>query len=182
MSDSDPTLVAPGLAGRSPGTPAPTWIEPSTAGRSAASGRSPTTREPACRKSAPRRLSSAYTRPGCWSCGRMPIQYVSVPKWLVCQCQYSIISAPRATKAHAACRHCPSNAGKLVADPPIAPALVSVIRNGRLLGGVHPVRREEQAPCPRGRPALRRDARCWVRPARPAWRSTGCRRSRRGRG
>ena len=56
-----------------------------------------------------------------------------MPKWLVCQCQYSIISAPRATKAHAACRHWPSNAGKLVDGPPIAPALVSVIRNGACL-------------------------------------------------
>ena len=56
-----------------------------------------------------------------------------MPKWLVCQCQYSIISAPRATNAHAAWRHCPSNAGKLVDDPPIAPALVSVMRNGACL-------------------------------------------------
>src|SRR4029453_3988235 len=29
--------------------------------------------------------------------------------------------------------HCPSNAGKLVDDPPIAPALVSVIKNGACL-------------------------------------------------
>src|SRR4029450_12144431 len=63
----------------------------------------------------------------------MPTQYVSAPKWLVCQCQYSIISAPRATNAHAACRHCPSYAGKLIDDPPIAPAFVSVIRKGACL-------------------------------------------------
>ena len=63
----------------------------------------------------------------------MPIQYVSVPKWLVCQCQYSIISAPRATKAQAAWRHCPSKAGKFVDDPPIAPAFVSVIKKGACL-------------------------------------------------
>ena len=85
----------------------------------------------------------------------MPIQYVSVPKWLVCQCQYSIISAPRATNAHAACRHCPSKAGKLVADPPMAPALVSVIRNGACLEAYIRSAAQEQAPGPRRGPALR---------------------------
>ena len=56
-----------------------------------------------------------------------------MPKWVVCQCQYSIISAPRATNAHAAWRHCPSYAGTFVDGPPMAPALVSVTRNGACL-------------------------------------------------
>ena len=81
-----------------------------------------------------------------------------MPKWRVCQCQYSIISAPRATKAQAAWRHWPSKAGKLFEDPPMAPALVSVIRNGACLDAYIRSAAEEQAPRTRGRPALRRDA------------------------
>jgi hypothetical protein len=102
----------------------------------------------------------------------MPIQYVSVPKWLVCQCQYSIISAPRATKAHAACRHCPSNAGKLVDGPPIAPALVSVIKNElawRRTSG--PPRGTGSRPLRLPSPAGARW--CSVAPAHPAFRNTG---------
>jgi hypothetical protein len=48
----------------------------------------------------------------------------------VCQCQYSIICAPRATSAQAACRHWPSYAGRLSHGMPIDVALVSVTRNG----------------------------------------------------
>ena len=48
----------------------------------------------------------------------------------MCQCQYSIIRAPRATIAHATWRHWPSKAGKFIAEPPMEPAFVSVTRNG----------------------------------------------------
>jgi hypothetical protein len=48
----------------------------------------------------------------------------------VCQCQYSIIRAPRATSAQAAWRHWPSNAGRLSQVGPMCMALVSVTRKG----------------------------------------------------
>ena len=38
--------------------------------------------------------------------------------------------APRATNAHAACRHCPSYAGRLSQEKPMLAALVSVTRYG----------------------------------------------------
>ncbi len=48
----------------------------------------------------------------------------------MCQCQYSIIRAPRATSSQATWRHCPSYGDWFVAENPIEPALVSVTRNG----------------------------------------------------
>ncbi len=59
----------------------------------------------------------------------MPPQYVSAPYGSVCQCQYEIISAPRATRAQAAWRSCPSYGGRLSCEPAIDVALVSVTQN-----------------------------------------------------
>ncbi|BDZ65340.1 hypothetical protein GCM10025877_22780 [Agromyces mangrovi Wang et al. 2018] len=58
----------------------------------------------------------------------MPPQYVSVPYGSVCQCQYSIIAAPREMNANAAWRSCPGYGGRLNSEPPIACASVSVTR------------------------------------------------------
>lgn len=90
----------------------------------------PATGPPAVSNSAPSQASSAYTRPGLPLCGRTPPQYVSAPMCRVCQCQYSIIRAPRETRAQAACRHWPSKAGRFSEVPLMAWALVSVTRNG----------------------------------------------------
>ena len=52
-----------------------------------------------------------------------------MPYGRVCQCQYSIIAAPREMNANAACFSWPGYGGRLNSDPPMDWASVSVTRN-----------------------------------------------------